>query len=116
MIEVEKLDTLLSIMQEQEGYRVMTPEMVANKISRTEFKKHSRKLVRDKHAFYLDKRSLLLSLTQKGSAFIQKGGYKNSSGKLFLQSRKRLFVTIALLTLFLGVMAIYLVHSHHIFS
>ncbi|MFI5149022.1 MAG: hypothetical protein ACHQRM_04765 [Bacteroidia bacterium] len=90
MLFTDKLNTLLSIMYEQEGFRVMTPEMVQTLLTKSEFKKHARKLVIDRYAVYIDKDTLLLSLTSKGSEFIRKGGYKpGTTSGVLLGFRKR---------------------------
>jgi hypothetical protein len=102
MLHVEKLNMILSIMYEQEGFRVMTPEMVKTMLTRDAFKKHAGKLVRDRYAIYVDKDSMLLSLTPKGSEFIRKGGYAQGEEQLFFQGgRKRNLIMTSLSLLLL---------------
>ncbi|HEV7231727.1 MAG TPA: hypothetical protein VGO45_10390 [Bacteroidia bacterium] len=87
-MEIEKLDTILSLMNEQEGYRIVTPEMAESFISPLEYRKYSAKLVRDRFAVLLDKDKGFLLLTPKGAKHIKCGGYGRHS-ELLTNEKKR---------------------------
>jgi hypothetical protein len=100
-MEIEKLDTLLLLMQEQEEHQIVTPEMAESFVNRSEYLDYSKRLIADRYAVLLDKNSGFLMLTEKGSLFIKTGDYtKAEERNLTVKKKQR---RLALLLAYVGI-------------
>ena len=93
----EKLDTMLSIMNNKTEHRVITPEMVNAIISAAEFEVYALRLIKDGYAIMSDRNKSCLALTEHGVAYIRKGGYTLNSNLFY--KKKRNYTPILLLFL-----------------
>ena len=101
-MEIEKLDTLLLLMQEQEEQQIVTPEMAESFMTSTEFADYYRRLISERFAVLLDKNSGYLMLTARGSVFIKAGGYTKAQERSRLAKKKQRRLAIFLAYLSIG--------------
>jgi hypothetical protein len=94
-----KLDTILALMNEQEGHNPIPPKALANYLSIIEFREYSSQLIGDGYAEMVTKEadSSMLCITRKGIQFIRAGGYTIQEEQKRKSSRKKrvlLFVSL----------------------
>jgi hypothetical protein len=100
-MEIEKLDTLLLLMNEQEEHQIVTPDMAESFVSRADYAEYAKRLTEDRLAVLLDKKTEFMMLTEKGIQFIKAGGYSKAQERS--RSVKKKQRRLALLFAYLGI-------------